>query len=362
MRLFSLIALTLFYSLSTFAESGSAGNGGDGVFCNWRKPMVLDYYASGFVGGILYGEYSPIVDIYSSTKPLADLALEILDQAYDMTSENMTIQGVGKTEIKSIRKGLKRTLKSIGHYSKWALVDDVAVIKDSLHDDFLPKGCKVLQVAKAIGNDVTVNRNLFNQLDEKQKEVLAIHEAIYLLGRENYGHKNSFLTRNLVRAILRRGASAYDQEIYDAIGKFILNKLPDYAQNIDEDISGSGTFNIWRLNIFDLAGEFVLEDGQDATICEGSIKGVVSSSLDFRLSLDNFSPKMINYVSLIQFWLTRGLLSTNQITELSLGAFDRAFLYEEGSDFKMIGLNRKDQFFSFIPLGNYKCLYKRSLP
>ncbi|MFZ4715804.1 MAG: hypothetical protein ACOYL6_18925 [Bacteriovoracaceae bacterium] len=365
MRTYILITLAFICSLSIYArEGGSAGNGGDGVFCSWRNPMALDYYASGFIGGALYGNYSPIIDIYSSQKTIAELSLQILDQVLDSTHDNFKIEGIKKSDVKSIRKNLKRSLKAIGNYSRWKLVDDVAIIKDSLHDDFLPVGCKVKQIANAQGKKVTVNRNLFNQLDEKQKEVLALHEAIYLLGRENFGHNNSFLTRNLIRAILRRGADSNDQEIYSAIEKFIFNKLPKYANNIDENIPGSGILNSWRLNIFDLSGDFILEDNQDVTICDQTIKGVVTNDLHFNLSIDDFSQSKLNSITLLQFWISQGFLSSDEAKALSLGTFDRALFYENGNDFKMIGLNRKDQFFSLVPLsqGHHRCLYKRSIP
>jgi hypothetical protein len=363
MKKYLMLMLLLISSFPILGESGSAGNGGDGVFCTWRKPMILDYYASGFVGGAHYGSYSPIFDIYRSTKPLAVRVIEILNETYDMTSGFFEIEVVAKDKIKAISRGVKSSLKTVGDYSTWTLVDDVGIIKDSLHDDFIPKGCKILQVAKAIGSDVKVNRSLFNQLDEKQKEVLALHEAIYFLGRKAYGHKNSFLTRSLIRAILRRGGNSNDREIYDAIVNFVFNKLPEYAQNIDEDIPGSGKRNLWRLNIFDLNGEFILEEGQNLSNCEASIIGAVSNKLDLSFSLDDFTPQTHEYVSLIQYLVKQGFLTTDQMKNLSLESYDRAFIYGAVNNIKIIGLNRKDQLFSTIPFkdGNYQCLYKRSI-
>jgi hypothetical protein len=359
---FALLGLI---TLPALHAGGSGGNGGDGVFCSWRKPLVLDYYASGFIGGILYGGFSPILDIYKTRKSIGLEAVEILEKAKKAMGPQWSVNGAGRTELEILRKGLSRSLKVMGDYQDWKQVDAVQGIQDSLHEDFLPQGCRVLQIANSTDKGVQVDKTLFEQLDSKQKELLALHESLYLLGRKSFNHQNSYLTRNLTRAILRYGGNPQDSELFGAVSDFILNKVPAYLGHIDENVPGSGTLNTWRLNVFDLQGEFFLENSEEEASCPRKISGSVSSDLKFTLSPFDFQSENFNYVTYLGLYVEKEFLKESSLGPLSLSLNDRVIPFDWGEEVYMMGLNRKDQFF-LHPLLTLKtkatCFYQRLLP
>ncbi len=311
--------------------------------------MALDYYTSGLVGGVLNGSYSPLFDIYSSPKLLTQVVLDILKHEEDKLYKREVVKikhfGIEFKDFRKLRFSLKKAYKFIGHHSSWKRVGELDDILDSKSEEILPPGCQIKQVVKIINKDVSVNQNLFDQLDDKQKDIFLLHEALYYIGRNKYKHTSSFLTRHLIRSLLRRGANSADIEVFDALQRFIKNDPPKYYADIKENIPGSSKFNNWRLNLFDLAGKFSLKDSSEMD-CPKEIENVVKKDLSFSLMLntnyefESTNPDQIGFY--IQDWLYKSFAST----DLSLSENDRFIKL----GYRLYGgLDRKGRFFIFIP-------------
>ena len=346
----------------SLAEGGGVGNGGDGIFCSSRAPMAYDYYSSGFLGTGSVSRIDVIHDIYRINKTVGDFFLDKI-KGYIDPPLNLRANGLDRESLNLFYKRLKNALKEIGDYTKWSYVSSVPEIRDTLQDDFIPRGCKILQVAKGKDGRVSVARSLFHQLDKRQKEILAFHEALYYVGIKHYGHTTSYFTRSLIRELLRDNQSMIlFFQTSKAIREFIDNQLPTHAEGIIDGEPGSGRQNFIRLNIFDLEGSFIISNQASIKKCPERISIKTNRNRSFVIQSLNIKSADIMSASIVSSWF--GPRST-ELEELSLGKNDRGFeivLKPTPKDYQSLGLglNRLDQFYiKYFDKEGTACIYDR---
>ena len=175
-----LLMFTILISFTTkavrFIDGQSTGNGGDVVVCskgNQKSYRILDLYE--------VTELHFLEEALSKGKTTSEYIEEIIDQT-----------GFSPYDKNRYEENSKNFLDRV----KWGsgeLID----IPDSEHT-YIPPHCELRQIAiNHLNGAITINKTLWNQLNELNKAVLILHELIYediILS----GHGNSVVARQIV--------------------------------------------------------------------------------------------------------------------------------------------------------------------
>ncbi len=368
-----LFFLLVLLSTHLYSDTGGGvGNGGDGIFCDWREPMTLDYYGVGFAGKASH--LPQVVPLYEDNRRLDQIVIQAIDDFILYRHKHGKIavawNGVGKKELLLLKNRIKKGVKKYFDYSEWTSVKKIPEIKDALYEFLIPEGCKIKQVAMFKNGKIYVDDYLFSLLDNRQKEMMALHEVIYWIGRKYHGHDNSFFTRNIIRSLLRMaGSNKGEHEIYKSLHYFKNNELPQYLQGIREGDTGSAFKNKWTLNLFDLAGKFNLKEMNNSS-CPTSVQVNLNRFLDHEIEIIRpAGGKIDRYQNLASgsILLLREIFSfygwdMNSFKEKGILVNRDAVLYKtnfESGDVFLIGLNLDNQLYYFNPRDRKECYFKR---
>jgi hypothetical protein len=233
---------------------GGVGNGGDVIKCDWRAPIITDYYESMMLGpfaqlnSIRYNDYSQTSEL-KSVNDFIDFLKYHEHRGYIDNDEYIK-------SFKILRKNIKRALKVFPSSQQWHLTPWLNNIDDSNHQYILPKGCQIEQIAVNINGTVYASENLFNQLDQLQRNILFLHELLYHVGKVYYSHQDAFHTRALIRKFLRAQLNIIGgwRKDYDFIQytKYFIEK----GFSFDIESYGDEFVYPYSTSTLDLIGEF----------------------------------------------------------------------------------------------------------
>lgn len=223
----ALILIVLFLPCYLIASGGGAGNGGDGIACDFRKTIVIDYYEATMPNREDNAFTSLNNYRNSSEKQVITDFVQYLKR-HIQTSQNTNLDGLDRTSLRKFYNRVKSFQAKFKSTDSWEHVPELSDIKDSNHQYLLPRGCQLVQLAKNLNGKITVSDKFFNQLTKEQKNMLYLHEFIYSIGLKYYSHSNSFMTRYLTRSLLRANLNStgklFDLDFLIGIKNFIHNK------------------------------------------------------------------------------------------------------------------------------------------
>lgn len=179
------LAATALLALSTIpARAGEkVGNGGQGVFCPGKAPVVLDYFE---VGLRRYGGTPVLVNV---------------DQ---LTEEQFVTLVEGR--LKSFPRFVaefQNTKAALGAMTDWIYTDQLPLrlTDDSAEAYEIPSGCLKQQLAVRQGNDVYLADGLVSRMTKGQAGVLWVHEILYSIAT-SHGRSTSKEVRQLMTELL----------------------------------------------------------------------------------------------------------------------------------------------------------------
>lgn len=197
----TIIALTTFTSVESFAGD-RVGNGGDVVVCKdffgrTESVELLDLFES----KILKRKFNYITNTHSKRYyQIVQQRLKYLDRFVksDKIKQLHEITDLISANTYEFDRLNERDRKGNVLFTE----DDLVDIDDSLHS-FLPRNCKVEQIAIRISNPILgdpeyiINKGLWRQLDELNKAALIIHEAVYKVMQAKDSRKVRYFTQAL---------------------------------------------------------------------------------------------------------------------------------------------------------------------
>lgn len=179
------LAATALLALSTIpARAGEkVGNGGQGVFCPGKAPVVLDYFEAG-------------LRRYGGTPVLVNV-----DQ---LTEEQFVTLVEGR--LKSFPRFVaefQNTKAALGAMTDWIYTDQLPLrlTDDSAEAYEIPSGCLKQQLAVRQGNDVYLADGLVSRMTKGQAGVLWVHEILYSIAT-SHGRSTSKEVRQLMTELL----------------------------------------------------------------------------------------------------------------------------------------------------------------
>lgn len=233
-----LFTVSLFLFLApklSYSQGGNVGNGGLGAICQ-NQLLILDYIEAKKLGPVL--------------------------QLKDYSREKFFSLILNRLNVKrQFKDQLQERLSAIKDYSSWEEIEgeftgDVAI---NIYDAELVQGtdCKgIIQVA--IQKAGQPKRVLLDDLvlGSEQQWVLELHEALYSIGLEKYGHQDPILTRYLIAELLR--SESDPKKIKNSLNDFQnyqRNRASFQAKFFSGRVLGSYRFRDGRFNRDDLTSD-----------------------------------------------------------------------------------------------------------
>ncbi|MBS1962658.1 MAG: hypothetical protein JST04_10610 [Bdellovibrionales bacterium] len=208
MKRYGLRAILSFVLLAVGAlntEAGSGGvsiRGGSGVVCGYdTHPTVLEDYLLNSPENVQF-DLRAMVD-----------AIRVRDSRLALLVQTLW-NSIGPTETWPSPIPKAREQKQPG-----------ILLDDFIQDFTLPDDCEILQLA-VMNRVASTPRPILlpagRRLDQRGRNFLRLHETLYAIGDIYYGHRSSFLTRQLVLALFHR--KDLPHELDSAVSEFVTSK------------------------------------------------------------------------------------------------------------------------------------------
>lgn len=182
MKKVNLLVLLLGLLLTSQSKAGQETHGGDVLVCDDGRSTVLDYYYATLPGLNGPHEIDPIEGLSA-----AEVQSMVLD----------------KVKGSYFHKALKGAVEQFGDINKWVATGHLDDINDDGLPFSLPSNCHLEQGAVRTSNQVYVDVGIVRGLPSGEHGVLALHESIYSLVKEN----NSLGVKEVIREILSKNIS-----------------------------------------------------------------------------------------------------------------------------------------------------------
>ncbi len=174
-------------------ESSGCGNGGHLLQCEGKEPVLLDYFEA---------TLPTLADDFNFINLKDFNLIEYFTQLF--------------TPFPNFKNQFTQALMIIGPPSSW-IISDLKRTSDTNKAYYISetkcKNSKLQQVAIRQNHTVYVDRDLFNTLPEKQRQLLYIHEVLYYLGQKSNNINSSELIRQIIRQALQQKSDYLDKKI-----------------------------------------------------------------------------------------------------------------------------------------------------
>ncbi|MBY0415467.1 MAG: hypothetical protein K2Q18_14945 [Bdellovibrionales bacterium] len=173
-------SLTLLLLLSFFSSQAIAGftkgNGGNILFCQSGKNIVLDFYELGELHKL------------TPSRDIDDPAL------FDISSKRLSkLSSQMGNDLTKVLASINDRIRYIG--STFESVNDAYVV-------IIPDDCELAQTAVQLNGRILIQASLYASLSPTQKKILLLHEAIYAVMLEKRKLDDSRPVRALVSLLL----------------------------------------------------------------------------------------------------------------------------------------------------------------
>lgn len=278
----ALRIMTLVFLMSTPAvlfAGGDAGNGGDAVVCfnkNYQPPSIVVENGVQHPGtyvdetGMIkpeawdHVESVQVLDYYEAARTRMGNINDNdsnLEELSNLTMEETVAFVQNKTKVlPDFYKRWKGVSDRFSNRTLWVFVEAVLEdINDSVEPYLYPQNCIKVQTAVRKGNQLFVNKLIWDRMDEAQRGLLQIHEELYYIAI-GMGHVNSSRVRVLlyhllskgnstdnIRYALRSGGFGY-YNIYEIIEDALLNSN---FSRIESGYFTMGSRNGWSPGVSD---------------------------------------------------------------------------------------------------------------
>jgi len=193
-----MMMVGLLISAHVAFAGGDVGNGGGGVFCEGKSPVLLDYYEAG------------LKRIGQPTAPaLVDLDKLTEKAAFELFQSRLA-------SVPEFKEQVDRAMKIVGDVANW-IDGPVVEVDDTGKAYHLPAKCAYSQIAVRQEKQIYADSALLSRLSEGQRTLLRFHEAIYYLMSLRNKH-TSIEVRKVTAALVR--AEFSPSELKQALAPF----------------------------------------------------------------------------------------------------------------------------------------------